>query len=1284
MSGIPIRNRATRDLGASKATQDISMIATPAGAIVTGEIRKYETYQEMVSDAQPMRLASVRNASMDENYPVPEAHRGGILFQRDFVNQTWLVLYTTVDMMTNLYIDWSHVLNIPAWVGGVSNNRVRLTSNRYAETRTTYYSYGNFILILPDPATVGLGDQIILEQYNGQGTVCVPVVGQNGQGVTLNQVDPSLGSTSLYTVQKSGTVSGNVPILDEYNTILSYVCSEDLSGNRMWARISHDTLLAAIDSIRNDFDAHLTADDPHPQYLKKLDLQQAVGELTPITYTLPEATTERLGGSYLATVRNVTNNDGGCLTVTASVLHDVLTGYATAVHNHRVEQLQNVAETPSANNQALLWSENSQQWYPTTLSATNVQYDNATHRNRGLCVLASVTDFDNENDNHYVFNGKILHDILDRYRQKTDPIHIVDLADVSIDTLSNGKLLGVGGGSVIQITPPDATKLQKGYIQIASDADIFEGTTIDTKSVTPKQLYLAINGILDDIQRMLDNQSYTLPHATVPTLGGVKLITDENLDALILNYGTSTQIVTEAWTIVNPMQLAKYVKQLQTDLAGLRSDVTDDMNQMSNTITELNNDYVKFRKYMIGDSLDYISANTDSPTYISVIATINANHANLSNRVDGIASDLEENWTDQNSLRQDVQAVQQDVSNNWSDHEAIRREFQAADDAISARVDTFDDRITSNSRKIGSLLPISTVILWYGDPSAAEEGGAMEDWRMCDGNVYKLRNRADPSITQELVTPNMLGRYPQGAVENAGEYVDAGLPDIYGDSAHFPLKHTNNANSSISHGALTNVRDSVVYSNAGDGGNVSASFTLQFRASNGAVGTNGSYLTNNPYGKSDTVVPRSVTFIYLIKIQDADWEFLEKTTGIAVTTPVTITSSKGSTLSPMRLEANAGDDPVSFYTGGQPLPFTYHGITIAADGSISGTVSDYNDSPYAVQIDCRTEALASSVPIQVVFDLYDTIYRSGSASTLQMKGTRNSAFNKTISFYTNHTGANLGCEMLTNLPAGIDAPTVTLTNQTSKTTLNLNFSGVPTVNGRFEARFKITGDRCKPATFTVQFLLAPHYIVFDPDDPTSDDHTLTFRKQYSPQASPADTFTLDLYCTDGSNMYYTNLNTSEIPSAYRSQVSLGSYSGVLTVPKNLPIGVYHLPFKAWASSNTVSADGTIVLTVYDPDYIDFSMYNGSTTINLTALAGQETVFHLELTHSLGEDVIYQPASQDWESIGVSFNRNGTITVLTSAPVASRELGFTASVAIGNATAEGKVNLTIVSPDEPES
>jgi len=1283
MPGIPIRNRATRDLGAPKATQDISMIATPAGAIVTGEIRKYETYQEMVSDAQPMRLASVANASMDENYPVPEAHRGGILFQRDFVNQTWIVLYTTVDMMTNLYIDWSHVLNIPAWVGGVSNNRVRLTSNRYAETRTTYYSYSNFILILPDPATVGLGDQIILEQYNGQGTVCVPVVGQNGQGVTLNQVDPSLGSTSLYTVQRSGTVSGSIPILDEYNTILSYVCSEDLSGNRMWARINHDTLLSTIADIRNDFDAHLTADDPHPQYLKKVDLQQAVGELTPITYILPEATTERLGGSYLATVSNVRNNDWGCLAVTASVLHDVLTGYASATHNHKVEQLQNVAETPSANNQALLWSANAQQWYPTTLSATNVQYDNATHLNRGLCVLASVTDFDNKNDNHYVFNGKILHDILDRYRLKEDPIRIIDLADVSIESLTNGKLLGVAGNAVIQVTPPEATKLQKGYIQIATDADVFQGTTVDNRAVTPKQLDGMITGILDEVQRILDSQSYTLPHATVRALGGVKLVTNENLDAIVLNFGTDNQVATEDWTIVSPMQFAKYIKELQTALAGLRSDVTNGMNQMNATITNLNNDYVKFRKYMIGGSLDYISANSDSPTYISVISTINANHTNLVNRVDQIAADLEGNWTDQRSLRQDVQAVQQDVASNWEDHDTIRQEFAAADTQLGERVGSLDERVTATSRKVDLLLPVSTVILWYGDPSACEEGGTMEDWRVCDGNVYTLQNREDESLTRELATPNMLGRYPQGVIQNPGEYIDAGLPNIIGRLGHFPCD--GGSSQILATGAFNGSQDPIRTTVAGDEGNVDHSFSLEFNAANGATGTDNRYLSSakNPFGKADSVVPRSVTFIYLIKVQDSIWECTGKTTGITVEPKITIMSSKGSTITPVNIGASAGNYPITYTIDGQAIPYTYNGLTLAADGTISGQVTAYNVTPYTIRVNCGTEALASTVPVDIVFDLKDTIYLSNGSSALSMTGTKESAFSRSISFYTGHTNAGLSCEMLSSLPKGIEPPTVTLTNGTNKTTLKVNFTGVPKVNGRFEATMKVTGTRCQEATYTLVFLLAPHYIVFDPENPTSEDHTIYFQKQYSSQSSPDETFTLSLSCTDGSQMYYTNLNKSAIPSAYQNRVSLTSYTGILTVPRNLPIGVYNLPFKAYASSNTVSADGTIVLTVYDPDYIDFSMYNGNTTINLTANAGEETVFHLNLTHSLGEQIFYQPASQEWDSIGVSFTTDGTITVLATAPVATRDLPFTASVNIGHATASGIVKLSIIAPTGTE-
>ena len=1273
MSGIPIRNRATRDLGASKATQDISMIATPAGAIVTGEIRKYETYQEMVSDAQPMRLASVRNASMDENYPVPEAHRGGILFQRDFVNQTWLVLYTTVDMMTNLYIDWSHVLNIPAWVGGVSNNRVRLTSNRYAETRTTYYSYGSFILILPDPSTVGLGDQIILEQYNGQGTVCVPVVGQNGQGVTLNQVDPSLGSTSLYTVQKSGTVSGNVPILDEYNTILSYVCSEDLSGNRMWARISHDTLLAAIDSIRNDFDAHLTADDPHPQYLKKLDLQQAVGELTPITYTLPEATTERLGGSYLATVRNVTNNDGGCLTVTASVLHDVLTGYATAVHNHRVEQLENVAETPSANNQALLWSANSQQWYPTTLSATNVQYDNATHRNRGLCVLASVTDFDNENDNHYVFNGKILHDILDRYRQKTDPIHIVDLADVSIDTLSNGKLLGVGGGSVIQITPPDATKLQKGYIQIASDADIFEGTTIDTKSVTPKQLYLAISGILDDIQRMLDNQSYTLPHATVPTLGGVKLITDENLDALILNYGTSTQIVTEAWTIVNPMQLAKYIKQLQTDLAGLRSDVTDDMNQMSNTITELNNDYVKFRKYMIGDSLDYISANTDSPTYISVIATINANHANLSNRVDGIASDLEDNWTDQNSLRQDVQAVQQDVSNNWSDHEAIRREFAAADTALSDLVGTFDNRIRETSERIDRLLPIRTVILWYGDAAECSENGSMPDWRICDGNVYELIN--DNQETIKVITPNMFGRYPVGTITSPGEYIRDGLPNLKGEAGGIRGFITNSENGywGGAEGVFSKGRSTQGVGSDAD--HSRSNWTVLFNAANGSVDENGNTMSSDdsPFGKSHYVTPRSVSFIYIMKIQDTTWRYSRSVSGINIVSPVTIRRRRDQNVD-VQLQATTtdGTTPVTFESAIIGPTQSYYGLNMSSTGQITGQVNNYLPAPTSLEVLCKTPDLPNGLPLIVIMDLIDRIYTTSSTfisgtSIIKLTGTKDQNYGTTLTFYTKHQNPNMTLDSISGLPDGLDAPLVSTYNDNWRSWygVTVGFQGKFKTRGRFPIQMTFSGDRCQSQTYEAEFQIGPHFVDFGNNNP--DNNTI----EVQIEQGVSKTISLGLVATNRSTVTYKNLANAPLG------VTLDQ-DGNLYIPGSVPEGTYQASFKVKTSSIS-EVTGNLIINVYNPIYIDFSMYDGSRQIYFEVPVGETTTIQLELTCTNNEPVTYEVGNGvDLEAYGVSFTNTGRITVLSTAEASTPDIPFTAKA--GSVTAEGIVHLNIAIPE----
>ena len=184
---IPIRNTVRGQ--ATKSPYNLSYVNTPSGATITGEIRKYNTYKDMMLDEAPTRLASVLNASMDTDYAVPEDHKGGMLYQRDFINNTWILLYTANDLAVQTPVDWSNILNVPKWVGGVSNNRVRLIKNTFAETRTTYYSYGDYILVLPDPETAQLGDQIVLEQYKGQGAICVPYTPGEKSNIHVENID---------------------------------------------------------------------------------------------------------------------------------------------------------------------------------------------------------------------------------------------------------------------------------------------------------------------------------------------------------------------------------------------------------------------------------------------------------------------------------------------------------------------------------------------------------------------------------------------------------------------------------------------------------------------------------------------------------------------------------------------------------------------------------------------------------------------------------------------------------------------------------------------------------------------------------------------------------------------------------------------------------------------------------------------------------------------------------------------------------------------------------------
>lgn len=262
----------------STSPYGMSFIQTAAGVTITGEIKRYLTYQDMITDPAPTRLASVANGSRDTNYLVPSDHIGGVLYQRDFITNTWVLLYTDKDLAVPTYIDWSHILNTPPWVGGVSNNRVKLTADTPAVPRTTYYSFGDHKLILPDASLndVHLGDEIVLEQYSGIGTIVAPYT--DGDITTVPWeivVDPATGKR--YQVIYAYAPATAVDLNDQIHTLsitghaYSYklICTETNDNIKYWSLITTDDLaLDIVQNIRSELTAHLTNNnDPHPQYL---------------------------------------------------------------------------------------------------------------------------------------------------------------------------------------------------------------------------------------------------------------------------------------------------------------------------------------------------------------------------------------------------------------------------------------------------------------------------------------------------------------------------------------------------------------------------------------------------------------------------------------------------------------------------------------------------------------------------------------------------------------------------------------------------------------------------------------------------------------------------------------------------------------------------------------------------------------------------------------------------------------------------------------------------------
>ena len=1273
----PRRKRATRD-NAAKASQTLSMISTPNGAILTGEVKKYMTYQEMVTDPQPMRLASVSNASMDTDYAVPEDHKGGVLYQYDAVNANWLLLYTTKDLMSGLYIDWNQIMNVPLWVGGVSNNRVRLNANKYATTRTTYFSYGNYILILPDPNDVSLGDQIVLEQYSGQGTICIPLTTQIAGGVHLNQVDPSLGSKGLYTITRTDSESSVLPNIDEFKTVFSYVCTEDLMGNRVWARVNHTTLEETIASVRNDFDQHLVADDPHPQYLKRADIGEYLENIVVPSYELPEATQHALGGVYVATAQDVTRNVGGVKAVTATVLHDLLEGYSVNNHNHPLVGLEDVSGTPS-NGQALLWNETGQYWAPTTLTANNANYGDATHQTHGLTVLASMANVTNKDDNHYVVNGKLLADVLSSYRLKDDYPYIVQLKDVNIDTLHDGDMLVVRQGKVVQEEPPLASTLDAGYILIAKDSDIGPLTVVNDKAVTPVQLWAVMNILSSSIQESLDTGTYTLPAATVNELGGVKLIRDNLLDVIVENYGTDSQVITVSETAINPMQLAYYVQ-------GLKNDIQTVSTALTNAINANQDDQDAIRS-AIEHPTTGLAANWADHTVI--VSGLTAQITALDER---ISDDLSSNWADQRSLRDDVESVQVDLVRNWDDH---------AD--IAAGIDEKISNVRSDLM-LDLEMPLYSILLWYGDKNLVGakrtisgtiiDGqivtnteyvkGSLYQWRICDGKTYVLRNKWTHD-TIRVKTPNMRNRFPMGADQGAGVFYRDGLPNLKGEAQGLRGFITGTSSSyRVSQTGVFSI-GATLNQVGHDSDHKVPSYGLKFDASTGTYDNVGLKMTQtaSPYGKSKTVRPPAVTFFYVIKLEDSEWEIESESAELDVESPVVMEITNG-------VDINNGNGYAlhAQYMGDEPGRLVFAAgndwnippsIQLTEDGVITGRYAGWYEEPVTGVVDVSyvsgNEILATET-IGLTVDILDVI---NGISNSTFSGKTNSTLSKVIKFSA-HSGTVFATE---GLPDEVNGLTVTTTTSdyANSSVYTITFKGKPAFAGYQQQSFVIKGTRCSDKTVSLDWRIGPYVVEF-PDSTKNVDVTAFIGEATVQDIGPL------FSATNGSAVTF-GYKTATSMSLVVANVFSADATGKFTInAANAFSSSYALYAKA---SKATQAVGTVTVNIRshyiiidnDGESYDLSYRSGETQsdffipLNLTATNGDTNI-----TCTISEDGNFPASLVTLEgSVGNYRLRVSPDALSQNTESGTYVLNITAQTAgAGSISGTGRIFFNILSSD----
>jgi len=481
----------------------VSFIQTAAGAVITGEIVRFNTYQEMCesTNISATRLASVANASHDEDYDVPPDHIGGVLYQRDTISNTWVLLYSEKDLAVPTYVNWNHILDIPKWVGGITHNRVKLTENRFAELRTTYYSFGSYNLVMPRPdetkvvrgETVyafDLGEEVVLEQYANDsddpenpsvGAILIPYM--EGDILTetaeVRSVNGNWYQVIFTYAPSSYRLEGEDTIrVTKHAYSFRLICTEDDNGKRYWTLCTtNDEAVNAITELRREHTNHILAENPHNQYVRKIDLRH---------YLLP-ATTRRSGSVVLAVRSDVENNN-----TTKAVTPYLLKDYVDSVITYHCDALDRKIQTHISDSEAHVSPSDRLRWDNAAggsgsgdVEAHNIDPD--AHR-----VLFSAIETQLRNKQDKLIDGTWI-----ELNAANSTINCTLKAGPGITITSNGEICCDAG------MISDASTIQKGIVRLV---DVITDPDDITTALTPR----SIKDIRDTI--------FSLYHANPPVI----------------------------------------------------------------------------------------------------------------------------------------------------------------------------------------------------------------------------------------------------------------------------------------------------------------------------------------------------------------------------------------------------------------------------------------------------------------------------------------------------------------------------------------------------------------------------------------------------------------------------------------------------------------------------------------------------------------------------------------------------------------------------------------------